>query len=222
MKKHRQQFNQQLPGMDFLVPAYADPKYFKQFSRDDDDGRLHPEPGALIGDIPHYTSHLHSTIDASNREVASLIGLLNTFSGVVEQATRLSDDEVLWRFIGANYGLNDIGNSIDKYYVNRLGGNFWGVGSIPTTEEEWRNTCAIPGIWNGDGGYIVCRVGDLPKQVRDIFCAGLIGAVAPQPSMVHGYHFQGGARQLLIDSSKLKTYEQFFDNLPIHRSNWNL
>lgn len=221
MAAHRRGFSQQLPGMDFLIPSYIEPNKFNQFSRADDEGRLFPEPGAIAGDMPNNTSHLHSTLDANDPDIAPLMKDINTFSGVVEKATRLSDDEMVWRFIGANYAMNDHGSAYDKYYANRLAGNFWGVGSIPTTEEEWRNTCAIPGIWNGDGGYIACRIGDLPQDVREVFRAGLIGTVAPQPSMVNGHYFQGGARQLFLDSNRMKIYEKYFSTLTIHRSNWN-
>lgn len=220
MTKHRQRFNKILPAMDFLVPAYLEPGKFKPGSRADEEGRLFPEPGACFGEMPKMSGRFHSSIDESHEDFKKFKGSLSTFSGVVEQATRLSDDESVWRFIGANY--NPTKAKIrERYYSNPLGGNFWGVGSVPTTEAEWRNSCAIPGIWNGDGGYIICRVGDLPKEIRDVFRAGVIGTVAPQPSMVNGHYFEGGARQLLVDSMMLRQFDSFFNNLTIHRSNWN-
>lgn len=220
MARHRQRFNKQYPAMDFLVPAYLEPGKFKPGSRADEEGRLFPEPGACFGDMPRMSGRFPSSIDESDPVFAKFQDKLSTFSGVVEQASNLSDDENVWRFIGANYNPKKRKIS-DRYYSNPLGGNFWGIGSVPTTEAEWRNSCAIPGIWNGDGGYIICRVGDLPKEIRDVFKAGVIGTVAPQPSMVHGHYFEGGARQLLVDSFQLRQFDYFFNNLPIQRSNWN-
>ncbi|WJF90389.1 hypothetical protein QS306_01510 [Paraburkholderia bonniea] len=228
------------PGKEFLVRAYVSPEKFAEvrdaFIHDDDAAlRGFPEPGAQAGSVPVYSFALDSSVNETSEAMRSLFRfddpkrkgdvherLLNTFQHNIRSAQELSDDTVVWRFIGANYTPQKDGRT--AFTCNKIGGDFWGIGPIPHSEAHWRSSCAIPGTWNGDGGYVAFRLGDLPMPVRSIFRDGLYGQTAPQSSMAPGHYFPGGAEQLIVDARRLDTSPEaktFFAFIPIQRSAWN-
>lgn len=224
---YRRRFVAEFPERDFLAASYLDTNDFKGAFRDDDQGKLFREPGAVPGHAPSLPQTLDANIDQSDPRLGGLLTKRNiaSFAFTIRLATNLRDDDLVWRFIGANYSPAARGQiSIDRFTCNRIDGGCWGVGHIPTTEDEWRSTCAIPGIWNGDGGYVAFRVGDLPASVQAIFRSGLIGAVGPQASMVPDYYFPGGATQLVVDVKSLiesPDAQAFLKSIPLQRSAWN-
>lgn len=239
-RRRRADFDAVNPGMEFLARAYVSAERFNavrdMFINDDDAAlRAFPELGAQPGNVPSYSFALDPGVnedseamrslfrlDDSNRTANERERLLSTFQGDVRSARELSDDTVLWRFIGANYTPQKDGST--SFTCNKIGGDFWGVGRIPRSEAHWRSSCAILGTWNGDGGYVAFRLGDLPAPVRTIFRDGLHGSTAPQPSMAPGHHFPGGGRQLVVDARRLDASPEakaFFSFVPIQRSAWN-
>lgn len=211
---HRDSFAARHPALDFLVPRYLDPHHFGSFFREDNDGRVYPEPGALPGRAAPSAPKAQG--------VALPPAVLSTFHGLVESARTLGDDETVWRFIGASYtdkGLD--GLPADAYTCNAFAGEFWGVGQVPVTEEAWRAYYAIPGIWNGDGGYVAFRLGDLPQAIAETFRSGAVGQVGAQPSMVPDHYLPGGGRQLWIDRVLVSAHATFLNAAPVQRSNWN-
>lgn len=239
-RRRRADFDAGNPGKEFLVRAYVSPEKFAEvrdmFINDADAAlRAFPEPGAQPGDVPLYSSTLDPDVNEDSAATRSLFHLddpnrkgdvrerlLNTFQHDIRSAQGLSDDTVVWRFIGANYTPQKDGST--SFTCNKIGGDFWGMGPIPHSEAHWRSSCAILGTWNGDGGYVAFRLGDLPAPVRTIFRDGLYGPTAPQPSMAPGHFFPGGGEQLVVDARRLDASPEaktFFAFIQIQRSAWN-
>ena len=219
-----ERFSHAHPGLAFLAPSYVDPGKFGNYFRDDNVGRDFPELGATPGALPATTSHLAMSAAGPQQHYASQFAReLAIFVGAIDPSTHLADDTILWRFVGAAYTGGSNAAPAEAFFCNALGGTFWGVGPVPQSEQAWRRLYAIPGIWNGDGGYIALRLGDLPADIRHIMRSGLIGTVAPQPSQAPGYYLAGGGTQLVV-SADIFDHKAYFEDAriaPVQRSQWN-
>ena len=231
MQAYFEGFAKENPSLSFLLPSYLDPNHFRGFFREDNLGRLFPEPGAIAGDVPVYGQTLANDIDLDDLEAAwsnpqirdILKTTLKAFQGQVVKAESMSDNELIWRFVGANYHLLEGGQTTAAWFCNRIDGEWWGVGPIPLTEMEWRSLYSIPGIWNGDGGYVCHRLGDLPPDVQATFRSGLVGSVGPQPSMVPEHYFPGGGRQLYVPHKQMERHRAVLNRPELVKpSAWNV
>ena len=108
-----------------------------------------------------------------------------------------------------------IGLSPDKRLAEQVAGSWWFIGVVPETEGEWRAGYAVPGHWNGDGGYVEVT---LHEEVRS-----WMGVAAAHRSVVDGYVLPGGREQLWVPPG---TIDPIRDGLPLesilHPTPWRL
>lgn len=208
-------------GCEFLIANYPDPARFAEYRRGDEEGRLIPELGAHPGAMPSPPPAQFIEVEPPART-----SIAEAFMGPVASAATLPTDTMVWRFIGASFEVHDrkTNAAMEKYSCSRLDGEWWGVGPLPQTEAEWRDKFAIPGHWNGDGAVERINLSELPERTRQLIAQhGLVGPVAPQPSMVPGYYLAGGGEQLWVPAGTIDipTVRGVPPAAALERSAWN-
>ena len=138
-----------------------------------------PEPGAQRGNAPPWVPH----------PVPTLVQGWPVPDDTVTKAFRhppaallLPAGTIVRRVIGRS--------PRDRRLIGRVDGSWWTLENIPDTEEEWRAGWAVPGRWNGDGGYIEFA---LSREIH-----AWAGACAPHRSDADGYFLPGGRQQLWV------------------------